>query len=261
MMNAIDIKNATVRYGTYHALKNFNWQVKTGEHWFILGSNGAGKTTLVKMLMGMKWPLFGAEINVLGCRFGHANLVEMRKRIAWMSPFLLKWTSPETSSMEVIISGVDATMGMLRDPEPEEIGRAEKLMSEFNCLKLATHKFETLSSGEQLKVLICRALISSPELLIFDEACVHLDMKSREHLLDCINEMARRENSPTIVFITQRIEDITEVFTKGMIIKNGEILDVGLREDILTEDNLSRTFDMPLKLHKVLDNRLWATPY
>lgn len=259
-MNVIDIKHATARYGSYHALDDFNWEVKAGEHWFILGANGAGKTTLVKMLMGIKWPIFGAEINILGCRFGQANLVEMRKRIAWMSPFLLKWTSPETSSLEVVLSGIDATMGMLRDAEPEEIARAEKLMSDFNCLKLSDHKFDTLSSGEQLKVMICRALIPDPELLIFDEACVHLDMKSREHLLDCITEMAVRKNSPTILFITQRIEDVTKVFKKGMILKDGKILAIGDRNTILTEENLSKTFDMPLKLHNVLDDRLWATP-
>ncbi len=257
---AINIEHATVCYGRMEALEDFSWQVGKGEHWFILGCNGAGKTTLVKTLMGFKWPLFGAKVEVLGNIYGQSNLVEVRKQIAWLSPFLVKWTSPETQSLEVVLSGIDATIGMTRQPLPEEIEQGRKMMREFDCEHIAENNFEDLSSGQQLKVLICRALISSPRLLILDEACVHLDMKSREHLLECVNQLAARPDSPTIVFITQRIEDITHVFKKGMIIKGGKVLARGMREDILTEENLSRTFDMPLHMHKMPDGRFWVLP-
>ena len=258
--NVIDIEHATVCYGKEQALEDFCWQVKKGEHWFILGCNGAGKTTLVKTLMGFKWPLFGAKVEVLGNVYGRSNLVEVRRRIAWLSPFLVRWTSPETQSLEVVLSGIDATIGMNRKPLPEEIVRGRQIMREFECESIAEHSFEDLSSGQQLKVLICRALISAPELLILDEACVHLDLKTREHLLSCINQLAERPGAPTIVFITQRLEDITRVFSRGMIIKGGHILACGKREEILTEENLTRTFEMPLRLHKMPDGRLWILP-
>lgn len=258
---AIEIANATVRYSAErNALTDFSWRVRRGEHWFILGSNGAGKTTLVKMLMGLKWPLFGATVRVLGERFGHTNLVELRKRIAWLSPFLVKWTSPSTRCDEIILSGIDGTMGLTREAAADERERCLELMTEFDCAKLAAKPFEELSSGEQLKILICRALIVKPELLILDEACVHLDMKSREHLLETIERVAEQPGSPTMVFITQRIEDVTGVFTKGLIIRDGRILACGERDEVLTEENLSRTFDMPLKLHRVFGGRLWAVP-
>ncbi len=260
MENVIDIEHATVCYGRQQALEDFSWQVKKGEHWFILGCNGAGKTTLVKTLMGFKWPLFGARVSVLGQVYGQCNLVEVRRQIAWLSPFLVRWTSPDTPSLEVVLSGIDATIGMTRKPLPEEVERGLRMMGEFDCDHIADHSFEDLSSGQQLKVLICRALISSPRLLILDEACVHLDMKSREHLLDCVNQLAERENAPTIVFITQRIEDVTRVFTKGMIIKGGKVLARGTREEVLTEENLSRTFDMPLHMHRMPDGRFWVLP-
>jgi len=256
----VDIVNATVRYGKEEALHDFNWQVRRGEHWFILGPNGAGKTTLVKMLMGLKWPLFGAKVKILGNLFGEANLFEVRKKIAWVSPFLLKWTSAQASALEVVMSGLDGTIGMHREATAEELEKAHAQMRDLHCDHIATHCFEDVSSGEQVKLLLGRAMIASPELLILDEACVHLDMRTREHVLAHVSELTSRPDAPTVIFITHRIEDITRTFTRGMLLKGGRALATGAREDILTEANLESTFEMPLKLHSVLDGRYWITP-
>ena len=85
---ALVIKNATLKLEGNEILHDFNWRVERGEHWFILGPNGAGKTTLVKMILGMAWPLFGAEVCVLGNRYGACDITEVRKKVAWASPFL-----------------------------------------------------------------------------------------------------------------------------------------------------------------------------
>ena len=88
---AVNVENARVYLGGHEILHNISWQVQRGERCFILGANGAGKTTLVKVLMGFAWPLFGARVQVLGKTFGHVNLLELRKSIAWVSPFMHKW--------------------------------------------------------------------------------------------------------------------------------------------------------------------------
>ena len=257
MENIIKIKNAKVFLGGKVALKDFNWEAKHGEHWFILGANGAGKTTLVKVLMGYAWPVFGAEVNVLGKRYGTVNLSELRKNIAWVSPFMQRWSSDENNAMEMVISGLDGTLGLFREYTEDEKIRALEIMSSLGCDHLAEHKMDAMSSGEQVKILISRALMHDPELMILDEACVHLDLKSREALLDTIDEFARRENAPTIIFITQRIDDILPIFNRGMILKEGDIIAKGERKEILTEENLLTAYDMPVKLKTSASGRMW----
>lgn len=261
MGTAIDIRRADVFLERRKILSDINWRVEHGEHWFVLGSNGAGKTTLVKMLMGFVWPAYGAEVHVLGNRYGTCDLAQVRKKISWVSPFLQSWTSSRWKAVEVVLSGLDATVGLFRkNVSPEEMNDALAVMRKLDCADRAEQAFDRLSSGEQVKVLIARALISRPELLILDEACVHLDMKSREFLLETVDALAKEEDSPTIIFISQRIEDISTVFTKGVIMKGGRIVSCGSREYVLTEENLSGAFDMKIALKASADGRLWPFP-
>ena len=96
---AVDIRNASVYLGGREILHNLTWQVPRGGRCFILGANGAGKTTLVKMLMGYAWPVYGAQVEILGNRFGSTNLVELRKRIAWVSPCMQQFTDTEWTGL------------------------------------------------------------------------------------------------------------------------------------------------------------------
>ena len=255
--NIIEIKNAKVFLGGKLVLQDFNWEVNTGEHWFILGANGAGKTTLVKVLMGYAWPVFGAEVRVLGARYGAVNLSELRKNIAWVSPFMQRWTSGDWTALEMVISGLDGTLGLFRDYTAEEESKAIEILTSLGCGHLIKQKIDTMSSGEQVKILIGRALMHDPELMILDEACVHLDLKSREHLLETIDAFARREKAPTIIFITQRIDDILPIFKRGMILKEGHIIAKGGCKEILSEENLFKAYDMPVKLKTNSAGRMW----
>ena len=131
-------------------------------------------------------------------------------------------------------------------------------MKRFRAEHLADQQIFTMSSGEQVKILIMRALLTKPELMILDEPSVYLDMPGREFLLGEIEKMAAEMPELTIIFITQRIEDILSVFDEGMILKSGNIMCRGKREDVLTEDNLSSIFDLPIKLIKNPSGRYWA---
>ena len=126
---ALVIKNATLKLEGNEILHDFNWRVERGEHWFILGPNGAGKTTLVKMILGMAWPLFGAEVCVLGNRYGACDITEVRKKVAWASPFLQAWTADTSirwKTIDVALSGLDSTVGFYRKASGEEM---EQLIS------------------------------------------------------------------------------------------------------------------------------------
>lgn len=259
-MNIINIENARVFLSGREILKNINWQVKRGERCFILGANGAGKTTLVRMLMGYAWPLFGARVEVLGHRFGTVNLQEVRRRIAWVSPLMHQWLNSERNwtGREMVLSGPDATIGLFRDPTPEEETRAASLLQSLRAEALAERAVSTMSSGEQVKVLLARALMTDPELMILDEPSVYLDIAGREFLLRTIAELAESHPQLTIIFITQRIEDILPEFSRGMILRQGEILSYGERNDVLTEENLRRTFDLDIRLIHAANGRLWT---
>ena len=255
---AIRVENASVYLGGREIIHDMNWRVEKGGRCFILGANGAGKTTLVKTLMGYAWPKFGATVEVLGNRFGRTNLVELRKKIAWVSPCMQQFTETDWTGLELVLSGIDGTLGLFRKPLPEEVDQAKALMKRFRCDHLADQQIFTMSSGEQVKILIARALLTRPELVILDEPSVYLDMAGREFLLGEIEHIANTLPEVTIVFITQRIEDILPVFDCGMILAHGRIVSSGKREEILDEEHLSSAFGMPIKLIRNKKGRFWA---
>ncbi len=257
--NAIKVENAKVYLGGREILHDISWEVKKGERCFILGANGAGKTTLVKMLMGYAWPVWGAKVEVLGKLFGQVNLTELRKSIAWVSPFMQQWLADrEWNGLEMVLSGIDGTLGLFREPLPGEIEQAGEAMRSLRCEHLADRTLHTMSSGEQVKILIARALLVKPELMILDEPSVYLDIAGREFLLETIRELAESRPELTIIFITQRIEDILPVFDRGMILKSGSIAAYGARDAVLTEDNLKSAFDLDIRLIKTASGRLWT---
>lgn len=263
--SAVDIKNATLCLDGTEILHNLSWQVNRGEHWFILGPNGAGKTTLIKMILGLIWPLFGAEITVLGNRYGRSNLFDVRKKIAWASPFMQAWTNDTLQAQltveDVVLSGLESTIGFYRQATPEELKKADDVLGLLNARMLKDKLFARVSSGEQVKALIGRTLIADPELLILDETCVHLDLQSREILLDSIDSIAKNRPQTTMIFVTQRIEEITASFEKGMILGAGRISVQGKREDILTPENLKLAYGgMKLQLMQGPKGRLWPLP-
>ena len=190
-MRAIHVEGAHVYLSGREILKGIDWQVEEGERCFILGANGAGKTTLVRMLMGYAWPVFGATVEVLGHRFGSVNLQELRKRIAWVSPLMHQWLGERAwTGREMVLSGPDATIGLFRQPTEEEEQRARELMDSLSASHLMERPVATMSSGEQVKVLIARALMTHPRLMILDEPSVYLDIAGREFLLRTIDELA-----------------------------------------------------------------------
>ena len=257
--NAIRVENARVFLGGREVLHGINWTVRRGERCFILGANGAGKTTLVRMLRGYAWPLFGAEVEVLGHRFGRVNLQQLRRRIAWISPLMHRWLGDrDWTGLEITLSGPDGTIGLFRRPQEQEVQRARELLSALHAEYLIDRTVVTMSSGEQVKVLIARALMTNPELMILDEPSVFLDIAGREFLLRTIEELATRRPELTLLFITQRIEDILPAFNRGLILREGAILAQGAREEVLTEDTLQRTFGMPIRLLHGEGGRLWA---
>ena len=239
-------------------LHGINLDIPQGRHTFILGPNGSGKTTFVKLLLGHLYPAYGGDVEVLGRRFGESDIREMRRHIGAASPLLNEFGFTGTTVKDIILSGFDSSIGLFREPSDEEILIANQEMEKFSIRTLADRTYNTLSSGEQIRVLIARALINSPELLILDEPCVFLDPAGREKLLEELDVLSANNQNLTIIYITQRTEDITPLFQYGILLSQGKIFAEGKTEFLLDENKLSTVFQTPLQLVKGKNGRSWS---
>ena len=244
-VKVIDMKNVSLVPGSRFILRDINWEVNSGEHWAVIGLNGSGKTTLLNTITGYLWASKG-EISVLGKQFGRYDIRELRKQIGWASSSLQEKFYVNETSEEIVLSGKYATIGLYEKPDPKYVRRARLLLGQFGSAHLARQQYWTLSQGEKQKVLIARALISAPRLLIMDEPCAGLDIFAREHLLSLIENIGRQAHAPTLLYVTHRIEEILPVFTHTMLLRRGEVHSKGRTGEVLTGKNLSDFFGVPV---------------
>jgi iron complex transport system ATP-binding protein len=238
-------------------LSHVNWRVGQGEHWAVLGLNGSGKTTLLNMLNGYIWPTEG-QISVLGRPFGTFDVREMRKSIGWVSTSLQEKLYGSNLTQHVVLSGKFATIGLYDTTTPEDYETALKLMDQLRCAHLIDRTYQTCSQGEKQKLLIARALMASPKLLILDEPCTGLDFLSKEMLLASINQMAAQPDAPNILYVTHHTEEILPIFSHTMLIRRGEVVQGGKTSDILQTDCLSEFFETPVQV-EWRNERAWLS--
>jgi iron complex transport system ATP-binding protein len=162
------------------------------------------------------------------------------------------------SVTDLVYSGFDSALGVFREISVQEKNIAESMMKKMGILHLADRSFQTLSSGEQMRVLICRALVMRPELLILDEPCVFLDPAGREELLKTVESLAKSDPDITILFITQRISDITPLFSNGLLLSDGCIFARGCADELLTGEKLSKLFKVDMQLIEGKNGRKWS---
>lgn len=253
----IDVKNVTWKRDNTTILREINWQVKKSEHWCIVGLNGSGKTSLLQILCGYTWPTQG-EVQVLGNRYGEVDVREVRKSIGWVSTALMAHMHDNETAFRLVLSGREATIGLYNTPSEEDIEKASELLNTFGCDALKNRPFRALSQGERQKVLIARALMASPRLLILDEPCTGLDLLSREQLLAMIEQIAAQPDGPTLLYVTHHIEEILPCFTHTLLLKQGAIEAAGENRHILTPEQLTRFFGVPIDV-RTSQGRSWVS--
>ncbi len=246
----INLQSITLVRNKTSILSDISWTIKSGEHWVLMGRNGSGKTMLLKIISGYLWPTSGT-VEVLGKKFGEVDIRELRKHIGWVSSDLQFQLQQNITALEVVLSGYFATIG-LYDKLPKLLRslkkRAGKLMELMGISHLSSHLFPTLSFGEQKRVLIARALMHQPQLLILDEPCTGLDIKAREEFLPFIEELGKKKNGPTMIMTTHHIEEIMPVFSHVLALKTGKIVKKGKKGEILKQDILKEIFGISLEV-------------
>ncbi|MBS3111168.1 ABC transporter ATP-binding protein [Candidatus Woesearchaeota archaeon] len=226
--------------GETQILEGIDWTIRGGEHWALIGPNGSGKTTLLKILSGTEWPSSG-KVKVLGKSFGKTDLRELRKHIGLVSSYLAEKVPEQDSVQDIIISGKHASFGNYEGITRADRAHALELLEFLGCAYLQDRAFAVLSQGERQKVLIARALMAKPALLILDEPCTGLDMKARENVLRSVSRICT-EKKATVVYVTHHIEEIVGEITHVLMLREGRMFFRGKRRDALTTENITALF-------------------
>ncbi|MFD2658081.1 ABC transporter ATP-binding protein [Gracilibacillus thailandensis] len=229
-------------------LKDINWKIEKGEHWTLLGLNGAGKTALLHMLCSYYFPTEG-QVNVIGRQFGKDVLGEqLRQQIGIVSSILKQRIYGTDSAYQVVLSGAFASIGLYETPTDEMRAKAQQLLKDLDCFSYANRAYRTLSQGEQQRVLIGRALMNDPKLLILDEPTNGLDFIAREKLLESIEHISQGENAASIIYVTHHVEEIIPTFSKTLLLKDGRVFNQGPTNAMINSENLTEFFGVPVEV-------------
>jgi iron complex transport system ATP-binding protein len=239
-----------VRRGATALLDRVDWRVELDEKWVILGPNGAGKTTLLRLAATELHPTCGT-VHVLGELLGRTDVFELRPRIGFSSASLASRVPGEEVVSDLVVSAGYAVLGRWRESYADlDNARATGLLAALGVVGLAGRRFGTLSEGERKRVLIARALMTDPELLLLDEPAAGLDLGGREDLLARLATLAADPDAPATVLVTHHVEEIPPGFTHAMLMRDGAVVAQGLLDSVLTEENLVKTFDVDLVLQR-----------
>lgn len=225
-------------------LSGISWTIEPGVHWALLGPNGSGKTSLLKILTGYEWPTFGS-VRVLGERFGATDVPRLRRVIGWVSSAMTQRLPAQDAAIDVVASGLDASIGLYRHITEDERMRSRVVLARLGAESIAKQRYGTLSQGEMQKVLIARALVCEPKLLILDEPCIGLDPGSRQRFLNDLGVLANSPNAPTMIYVTHHIEEINSWIRQVMLLKDGKVLAAGDPDDVITTQHMNALLDSP----------------
>jgi iron complex transport system ATP-binding protein len=229
-------------------LDKLSWTVDGSERWVILGPNGAGKTTLLQIAAALIHPSAGSAV-LLDQRMGAVDIFDLRPRIGFVSSAMSRRIPGNETVLNVVMTAAYSVTGRWNEEyEDVDVARAHRVLKEWKLEAFADRTFGGLSDGEQKRVLIARAVMTDPELLLLDEPAASLDLGSREELLQLLSGFAKSKSAPAMVMVTHHVEEIPRGFTHALLLADGKVVSEGKLEDVVTAKKLSKTFGIPLEL-------------
>lgn len=239
-------------------LDDVTWEVRADQRWLILGANGSGKTTMVRISSMYEHPSSGT-VTVLGETLGRTDVRVLRRRIGVMSAAIGAQLRPALAAQDIVVTARYAAF------EPwwhtyttQDYDRARECLDQMGVGAFAERSLGTLSSGEQQRVLLARALMNEPGLIVLDEPSARLDLGGREQLVGALTDLTTDPTAPPLVLVTHHVDEVPPGMTHAMLLLNGQVLSAGAIDDVLTADALSECFSMPLSLERRPDGRLTA---
>jgi iron complex transport system ATP-binding protein len=241
-------------------LTDINWRIDSGQHWAVLGPNGSGKTTLLRIACGYLWPTSGRML-----RLGEEliDLSELRRSIGWISSSMIAEIPARETGLETVVTGRLAQVGLKRfpgsGPVSADFDDASVELARLGCESLADKPFGILSQGERQQVLIARARMARPLLLVLDEPCAGMDPGVRERFLAWLNERLMGDEStiPTTILVTHHIEEIVPGIRQTLILSGGRIHSAGATRDVVTRQAIESVYRTRLDRIEHSGGRLW----
>ncbi|SHY86771.1 Putative ABC transporter, ATP-binding protein [Mycobacteroides abscessus subsp. bolletii] len=253
----LDFRDVLLRRNRKVLVGPVTWSVELDERWVVLGPNGAGKTSLLRIAAAMEHPTSGYAA-ILGERLGRVDVAELKSRIGLSSAALAQRIPDNEVVRDLVVSAGYAVLGRWRE-EYEEVdtARAVDMLETLGAEHLSDRTYGTLSEGERKRVLIARALMTDPELLLLDEPAAGLDLGGREELVARLGELAADPDAPAMVLVTHHVEEIPPGFSHALLLSEGGIVAQGLLADVMTSENLSRAFGQSIVV-EMIDGRYFA---
>lgn len=253
----VDFRAVSLRRGGRTLVGPVDWAVELDERWVIIGPNGAGKTSLLRIAAATEHPSSGVAY-VLGERLGRVDVSELRARIGLSSSVLAQRVPSDEIVLDLVVSAGYAVLGRWRERYDDvDYRRAVDMLESLGAEHLAERTYGTLSEGERKRVLIARALMTDPELLLLDEPAAGLDLGGREELVARLTDLAADPDAPALVLVTHHVEEVPPGFSHCMLLSEAQVVAAGLLPDVLTADNLSTAFGQSIAV-EVVDGRYFA---
>ncbi len=242
---------AIVRDGTA-ILDDIAWTVRSGERWALLGPNGSGKTTLLRVVGAGLWPTRGT-VEILGETLGRVDMRELRRRITVVSASVGRTLRPAQAALDVVLTGRHAALETWwHEYSDDDRDRAARLLADagFGGGAFAARPFGQLSEGERQQVLLARALMGDPELILMDEPAAGLDLGAREGLLGRLAALAADPEVPPLLLVTHHLEELPPGITHAALLRNGRMVASGPVGEVLTDAWVSDAFGVAVTVER-----------
>ena len=246
----LELERVTVARGERAALRDVSLRIGAGEHVCILGPNGCGKSTLIKTITRECYPLVreGSWMRILGRE--RWDIFELRSHLGIVTPDLLSSCTTDSTGRDVVLSGFFSSTRIFphHHPETEHVQKADAALARLGIEHLADRPVMQMSSGEAKRTLIARALVHEPHTLLFDEPSNALDIAAQFQLRDTMRDLAR--SGLAILLVTHHVSEIIPEMERVILLQDGGILADGMKEAVLTDENLRRLFRTQIRLQR-----------
>ncbi|HUX14313.1 MAG TPA: ATP-binding cassette domain-containing protein, partial [Spirochaetia bacterium] len=212
----VDFRGVTVDFDGRRVLDDLHWQLRRGEHWGVFGPNGSGKTTILNLIVGRNLQAYAQDVRVFGNRRGRGDtLWDLRRRTGIVSPIIQLEYAKRVAVQDVVLSGFDGSVGLYRRPTSGETASAGRTLALLGITHLATRPLAQLSYGQQRLVLIARAMVKQPELLLLDEPCQGLDPENRERVIGAIDEICLTAEV-SLIYVSHHFDEYPSSLTHSL---------------------------------------------